>query len=120
MTTISASAAALLDPFTSLVRELEGEFQTGDGAALAAHFVEAEAADFYWQARVSERALGAYQAIDEADDEELDRVAINGFFRGRWFVATCLVDRQGAVHDLLNLVRFEDEIEARAAFVHAH
>lgn len=120
MTTISASAAAPTDPFSTLARELEGELGTGDGAGLAAYFVEAERADFYWQARLGERPLGAYQGFEDDGETALERVAVSGFFAGRWFVATCLVDGAGAVHDLMDLMRFEHEIEAQAAFVHAH
>lgn len=120
MKTISVSAAAPMDPFSTLARELEGELGTLDGAGLAAHFVEAERADFYWRARLGERALGAYEALEDDGEEALERVAVSGFFAGRWFVATCLVDGEGSVHDLLDLMRFEHEIDAQAAFVHVH
>lgn len=120
MTTFSDSALALEDPFSTLVGELESTLEIGDGAVLAKHFVEAEQADFYWRARRDERALGAYQSFEDDEDCELERVAVSGFFAGRWFVATCLVDGNGAVHDLVDLMRFEHQIEAQAAFVHVH
>jgi hypothetical protein len=66
-----------------------------------------------------ERHLGRYEgAFDDEDDEniELERVAILGVLRGAWFVATCIVDGDGAVHDITGLRLPGSETQARAEF----
>lgn len=71
---ISAASDRVLE---ALIAGLEIEFGRGAGEALAHRFLEAEEADFRWDARVDERWVGAYQTIGD-DDLELDRVAIVG------------------------------------------
>ena len=103
----------------TLVAELEIEFGRGVGEALAQRFLEAEESDFLWDARVSERWLGAYESIDE-EDFELDRVAIIGRLDGRWFVAVSIVDGDGNAHGLIGRLSFSSERQARAAFAATH
>jgi len=110
--TIGAACDRVL---AALVAGLEAEFGRGAGEALAQRFLEAEESDFLWDARVSERWLGAYRAQDE-DDFELDRVAIVGRLDGRWFVAVSLVDGDGNAHGLLARRSFAGERRAREAF----
>jgi hypothetical protein len=78
--------------------------------AIAAHYLDAELADFHWQSRVAERWLGTFESADE-ELPELDRVGIVGQLKGTWFVATCLIDREGAVHELQSL-RLQQGCEA--------
>ena len=85
------------DGFEALVLGLELEFGHGDVGNVAAQFIDAEAADFYWNARMSERHLGAYESFD-GDDFDLERIAVIGVLVGSWFVATCIVNGDGAVH----------------------
>lgn len=79
----------------------------------------AELANFHWESRVAERHLRRYEAALEGEDEacELERVAITGALRGIWFVATCIVDGNGAVHDLstLGLMRSRAHAQAQLA-----
>lgn len=82
---------------------------------LTAHFVAAEEADFCWEARHSERWLGGYEGL-EAQDFELDRIAIVGRLEVQWFIATLLVDGDGSAHALLFPRNFSGEIAARKAF----
>jgi hypothetical protein len=103
----------------TLVAGLEIEFGRGAGEALAARFLEAEESDFLWDARASERWLGAYQAQGE-DDFELDRVAIVGRLDGRWFVAVSIVDGDGNPHGLMGRRDFGSERQAREAFAGTH
>ena len=91
----------------------------GAGDALAQRFLEAEESDFLWDARVSERWLGAYQAQDE-EDLELDRVAIVGRLDGRWFVAVSIVDGDGNAQGLMGRRSFRRERQAREAFAATH
>lgn len=101
--------------FSSLVSGLEVEFGRGAGAALARRFLEAEAVDFHWEARLQERWIGAYASIDEVD-VELDRVAILGLLDGEYFLATMIVDGDGIAHGMMGRRAFANEKAARGAF----
>jgi hypothetical protein len=103
----------------TLVAGLEIEFGRDAGEALAQRFLEAEESDFLWDARMSERWLGAYESIDE-EDFELDRVAIIGRLDGRWFVAVSIVDGDGNAHGLMGRRSFRTERQAREAFAATH
>ena len=81
------------------VDDLRAEF----GAILADRIIEAEALDFLWEGRVSERYLGQHvaQMDDEERSQDLSRVAVLSSIGGRWHVGSCLVDGEGAAIDLL-------------------
>jgi hypothetical protein len=100
----------------TLVSGLEIEFGRGAGEALAQRFLDAEAVDFHWDARVEERWIGTYENDDEEDDIELDRVAIFGRLDGKWFVAVMIVDGEGNAHGMMGKRAFGRESEARAAY----
>lgn len=117
-----ASAASANDTdrvAATLVAGLEIEFGRGAGEALAQRFLDAEESDFLWDARASERWLGAYRAQDDAAFE-LDRVAIVGRLDGRWFVAVSIVDGDGNAHGLMGRRSFRSERQARQAFAATH
>ena len=78
-------------------------------------FSDFETIDRHWEARLEERLLGFYESLDE-DEEELARVAILGRCGDLWFVATCLVDGQGEVQDLLGTRSFGAYAEADRAY----
>lgn len=89
------------------------------GAVLAARIMEAEAADFLWDARVRERYLGQHFDVGlghEGEEMELARIVIMSFLGGRWHVAACLVDGEGMAVDLLWKQGFDGLYEAEAAF----
>ena len=93
------------------------------GAVLASRMLEAEAADFHWQARVRERYLGQYLdgVFGSGDpDEELSRVAILSKIDGYEHVGVCLVDGGGEVIELLWLRSYIAHAEAEEAFARAH
>ncbi|WP_294059903.1 hypothetical protein [Sphingomonas sp.] len=98
---------------------LEIEFGRGAGEALAHRFLEAEEADFRWDARVEERWIGTYESADD-EDFELDRIAICGRLDGRWFCATMLVDGDGNPHGMMGCRQFRSLVRARDAMLHAH
>jgi hypothetical protein len=102
-----------------LMAGLEIEFGRGAGEALARRFLEAEEADFLWDARIEERWLGSYESIDD-DDLELDRIAICGRLDGKWFSATMLVDGDGQAHGMVGCRQFRSPTRARDAMLHAH
>jgi len=119
MTMFQSIGAASDRLVATLVAGLEIEFGRGAGEALAQRFLEAEESDFLWDARMSERWLGAYESIDE-EDFELDRVAIMGRLGGRWFVAVSIVDGDGSAHGLMGRRSFRTERQAREAFAATH
>ena len=122
MTMISAISRAPKDAYAQLVRELQEEFDCLDVEALAERIVEAEATDFHWEARVRERYLGQHFGCDfegEAGPGELSRVAIMSVLDGRWYVAMCLVDGEGAAVELVWKREFEQRGEAEFELLRA-
>ena len=101
--------------FEAIVDALGAEFV----AIMAERILEAEAAEFLWDARVRELYLGQHFDAGlgiEEDEIELARIAILSFLGGHWHVASCLVDGNGRPVDLLWKRRFDDLDEAEAAF----
>lgn len=102
--------------FERLVSGLESAFGRNAAEGLARHFIEAEGADFYWEARLRERWIGTYEGLDEEADAPLDRVAVFGLLDGLFYVAVVLLDAAGGVEALLGLRQFERQGEAERAF----
>lgn len=115
----TASANVVDRVMAALVSGLELEFGRCAGEALAHRFLEAEEADFRWDARVEERWLGAYECTDDGEFE-LDRIAICGRLDGKWFCATMLVDGDGQAHGMMGCRQFRTLVRARDAMLHAH
>ena len=90
------------------------------GAIVASRILEAEAADFHWQARVRERYLGQYLDDVFGHGEALSRIAILSALGGQWHVGVCLADGDGEVETLLWLRSFTTSDEAESAFERAH
>ena len=112
MTMISAIANGRCD---ALVEGLRAEF----GAILADRIVEAEAADYLWEARQKECYLGQHLDVgfdDFEDERELSRVAILSCLAGLWYAASCLVNGEGMAVDLLWKRSFDSREAAEAAF----
>lgn len=105
--------------FERLVAGLQAEFGMAAAEGLARQFIEAEDADFYWDARTAERWLGAYESL-EIEDEMLDRIAIIGELDGQHFVAVMIAADRKYVQAMLGLRRFGSAEEAREAFEIAH
>lgn len=119
MTFISRIEAASDRVTAALVAGLELEFGRGAGEALAGRFLTAEEADFVWEARDEERWLGAYESVED-EGFELDRVAIIGRMKGRWFVAQMIVDGEGCAHGMLGKREVGNAKAAREALADAH
>lgn len=112
MTMISAIANGRCD---ALVEGLRAEF----GAILADRILEAEAADYLWEARLKERYLGQHVDVgfcDDEDERELSRVAILSYLGGVWHAASCLVDGEGMAVDVFWKRSFDSREAAEAAF----
>lgn len=105
--------------FERLVAGLKVEFGSTAGEGLARVFIDAEAADFYWDARRDVRWLGAYQSFDPDDDDTLERLAVTGCLDGRFYVAVLVVDAYDAVHAMLALRQFDTREAVRQAFAQA-
>ncbi len=115
MTTITIVQAASRDAYPALLAGLEAQFGRDGSVEIAAHHLAAELAEFHWDSRVAERWLGAYESLED-EESELDRVAILGRLQGTWFVATCLVDGNGAAQSIDNLTLTAGEKDAELAF----
>ncbi|QBM75960.1 hypothetical protein E2E30_09405 [Sphingomonas sp. AAP5] len=113
--TMDSVIAGSNDIFPALMSGLEIEFGGGGLQALARHFIEAESADFHWEARSGERWLGRFEGLDDAG-EERDRVAIIGCLDAHWFVAVAIVDGEGEVDRISGLRRFESVWDAQEAY----
>ena len=119
MTVVQSIGAASDRVLERLVEGLEIEFGHGAGEALARRFLEAEEVDFRWDARVSERWLGAYESLED-ENLELDRVAICGRLDREWFMATMIIDGDGGAYGMLACRAFGTERAAREALTGAH
>ena len=98
------------------VGEIEARCTLGDG--IDRHILAGGEADFYWDARLSERWLGAYWSADE-DTIDLDRVAIVGRLDGQWCAATSIIDGDGMPRAMTNRRAFDTKHEAERASKHA-
>lgn len=119
MTIIPADSG---DAYARLLQGLQMEFGRVDVGALARQILEAERADFHWDARVQERYLGQHLALDLGDEDpadELARIAILSFLDKRWYAGICLVDGDGCATDLLWLRSFDRREDAAEAFARA-
>lgn len=119
MAMIQPVSAASDRVMAALVAGLELEFGRGAAEGLAARFLAAEECEFTWDARIEERWIGAYEALD-GDDFELDRVAILARIDGYWVVAVCIVDGDGIAHGMTGRRTFSSRKSARAAYETQH
>ena len=112
----SAFANASVLSSNAQLEALEVQF----GAIVASRILEAEAADFHWDARVRERYLGQHPDDDYGSGDELSRIAIVSDLGGQWHAGVCLVDGEGCIERLLWLRSFAARNEAEATFARAH
>lgn len=107
---------AAFDRFPDLVRDLTAEFGSDGFGAVIEQFIAAELADFCWGGRFAEMNLGEFENVDD-EYEVCKRVAVLGFFRGQYYVATCVVDYERSVRALLKVRQFESFESAENAFL---
>lgn len=117
MTIVSTHPHAEFDRFPTLVESVRQECGPDGLMFNVERFIDAERADFHWDGRIAERNLGAYESLDDEEDDTLERVEIIGFFRGRYYTATCIVDAGRGVHWMLRLRHFESFEDAERAFL---
>jgi len=116
MTTLHIHPHAAFDRFPMLLESVKEEFGTEGLMSNVERFIEAERADFHWDGRLAEMNLGAYEGFDEGD-EAFELVSIVGYFRSRYYVATCVVDAERHVHWMLRLRHFDSFESAEQAFL---
>ena len=116
MTTRHIHPHAAFDRFPMLVASVKEEFGTDGLLSNVERFIDAERADVHWDGRLAEMNLGAYESFDD-EDEAFERVSIIGYFRGRYYVATCVVDAERRVRWLLRLRHFDSFESAERAFL---
>lgn len=102
--------------FERIVSGLESSFGRSAAEGLARQFIEAEGAEFYWEARIAERRIGTYERIDEEDGEVLIRAAVFGLLDGLYYVAVLLLDGFEIVEAVVGVRKFECREEAERAF----
>ena len=107
---------AAFDRFPELVRDLTEEFGSDGIGAIVEKFIAAERTDFCWDGRFAEMNLGEFESLDD-DEEHRERVAVLGYFRALYYVATCIVDKKRHVRALLKVRQFESFGNAETAFL---
>ncbi|MEZ5832901.1 MAG: hypothetical protein R3D05_17135 [Dongiaceae bacterium] len=107
---------AAFDRFPDLVRDLTAEFGSDGIGAIVENFIAAERADFCWEGRFAEMNLGEFESVDD-EYQGCERVAVLGYFRARYFVATCVVDQERHAHALLKVRQFESFEDAESVFL---
>lgn len=118
MTNIATHPHAAFDRFPQLLDSLAAEFGSESLIAIAERVIAAEFADFHWEGRFAEMNLGSCERLD-ADDATFTQVAIAGYFRGRYYVATCAVDAARRIDRLLTLHHVES-LDAAVAWLGTH
>lgn len=116
MTTLHSHPHAAFDHFPQLRRDLIAQFGAEGIDAVVEHFIAAERADLHWDGRLAEMNLGTWESLDD-EDQTFEQVAILGYFRARYYVATCLVDGERCVHWMLRLRHFDGFESAEQAFL---
>ena len=107
---------AAFDRFPELVRDLTAEFGSDGIGATVDRFIAAEQADFCWEGRFAEMNLGEFETVD-GEYEGCERVAVLGYFRAQYYVATCVVDEERHVRALLKVRQFESFESAESLFL---
>ena len=107
---------AAFDRFPELVRDLTAEFGSDGIGAIVDRFIAAERADFCWEGRFAEMNLGEFESVD-GEYEAPEKVAVLGYFRSHYYVATCVVDHERHVRALLKVRQFESFENAENAFL---
>src|SRR6185312_9705279 len=91
MTLSNTHPHAAMDRFPAFLSTIRAEFPD-DCEAIADEIIDAELSDFCWESRIAERHLGLLEDFCDDTDDAREEVAILGYFRGRYLVATCVLD----------------------------
>lgn len=117
MAIMSTHPHAAFDRFPMLVECIKQEFGRDGLMSNVERVIDAERADFHWDGRIAERNLGAYESLDDDNEDAFECVDIIGFFRGRYYTAICIVDADRYVHWMLRARYFDSFEDAEQAFL---
>lgn len=107
---------AEFDRFPKLVKDLEREFGHEGIEGTVAHFIAAEAGDFYWDGRIAEmREAGEDSGWDDTD-MCTRRVHVLGYFRRRYYVASYIADGHHDIERMIRVRHYDDAESAERAF----
>ena len=104
------------DRYPHFLNTIRTEFPD-DCEAIADEMIDAELGDFCWDSRIAERSNGIIEAFDFDGSEEREDVSILGYFRGRYLVATCILDAARALRWMPKVRHFDTFEDAETAFV---
>lgn len=119
MTTAHAHPDAEFDRYPALLDDLAAEFGREGIVSVAARIIDAEEGDFLWESRIAEMPLGPAGDFGDDDESECERVAILGFFQGRYHVAHCIVDERRRLCWVARAQRLQCRADAEKAFLAA-
>ena len=106
---------AALDTFPLFVSTVREEFPD-DFGAIVDDIIEAELGDFCWESRIAELSLRSVEDLFEEGDDAREEVGILGYFRGRYLVATCIVDADRRLRWMPRVRYFDELADAERAF----
>jgi hypothetical protein len=115
MTNFSTQPHAAMDRFPAFISTIRAEFPD-DCDAIADEIIEAELGDFCWESRFAERQIGIVEALDDPEDTR-EEVRILGYFRGRYLVATCILDSDRRLYWMPKVRYFDALMDAESAFL---
>ena len=116
MTQFSTHLHAAMDQYPQFLSTIRAEFPD-DCEAIADEMIDAELSDFCWESRIAERRIGIIDAFDNDDTEGTEEVSILGYFRGRYLVATCVLDAARCLRWMLKVRHFDALADAETAFL---
>jgi hypothetical protein len=115
MTNSTAHPHAAMDKFPAFLASIRSEFPD-DYDAIADEIIDKELGDFCWESRVAERQICVLEPLDD-DEIEREEVRILGYFRGRYLVATCIIDADHRLEWMPKVRHFDAQSEAEMAFL---
>ncbi len=115
MTAFNVDIHAALDAFPHFLSTIRAEFPD-DFKAIADEIIDAELGDFCWDSRFAERSIGIVDSFAE-DENPREVVKIIGYFRGRYLVASCIVNGDRRLLWMPKVRHFEVLAEAESAFL---
>jgi hypothetical protein len=118
MTAFTIQTHSAMDKFPAFLSTIRAEFPD-DCEAIADEIIDAELGDFCWDSRVAERIIGTVESGDGDDEEAHSEVRIVGYFRGRYLVATCILDAKHRPIWMPKVRYFDLESDADCAFLAA-
>jgi hypothetical protein len=116
MTLSTIHPHAEFDRYPRFLDTIRDEFPD-DCEAIASDIIDAELGDFCWESRIAERSNGLIETFDYGACEEREEVSILGYFRGRYLVATCILDGERHLRWMPKVRHFEAYEDAESAFL---